>query len=157
MAGSLRRAAASGSADDVTSSYAVLRTHSLQPVAYRRHVQFCQQWRQKRRGRQTAVIAIVRVCNIDHFIDFGGHALRGAQNGIQNALEFIIGLALHAQRDKENPGLHRIDRIFQNGLHAQSGFLHGNVLRQFRTGSNALDDRVHCFGEIGGIRNGGVH
>ena len=67
----------------------------------------------------------------------------GRKDGVHDALEFVHGLALHAQGDEEDAGLDRIDDAVEDGLHTDGGLFLAYVLRQFRTGGDALDNGMH--------------
>ena len=106
---------------------AVFGTYGIHTVVDCMNAHFCQQGRHKGRGRQTTVVTIVGIGDIDHFIHLGRDTLCRLQNGIQNALVFSFGFALHAQGNKENSGLYGVYLVFQNAFHAQIGFFLADI------------------------------
>ena len=98
------------------------------------------------------------IAEVDDLVDIGRDDLARIEDGLQYAAVLLRGLALHAQRDKKDPGAHRVDLAAEHTAHAQPGLVLADILGQIRPGGDALDDGKHHplqLGFPGGF--GGIH
>ena len=137
---------------------AILGADRVQPVTERGDTALGEQRRQKGRGGDRPVVAVVRVGDVDHLVDRRGDRLAGIEDRLQHPAVLFGRLALHAQGDQEDAGAHRVDLARQDSLHAQTGLLFADVLRQVGPGRDPLDDGIHRLLQRGHSRGlDGVH
>ncbi len=135
-----------GGAQHLPVRDAVLGPHALYAVRDRRDAAGGEHRRQERRGRQRAVVAVVGVADVEHLVHRRGGPARRVADRVEHAEVFVVGLALHAQRDEKYPGLHRIDLSVEHQAHAGARLFARDVLAQLGSGGDALEDRVHQAG-----------